>query len=98
MNYTKEEQEKIFSALLDAVNRSPYCQNIPLPTILDDNLEALIKKYKYDQLENKDLIPKFKEPEKIITKEDLSKKLREKIKNLNKRRQKNEVKEISVEF
>ena len=91
------EREKLLTALLDAVQRSQHFGSIPLPAVLENPLEELNEKYGYNKIDKK-FIPKFdddNEPEKDEfenitikkpTKEELSKKLREKLKNLKKRR------------
>ena len=96
---TEKEREKLLSALLDAINKSKHFGNIPLPAALDNPLDELNKKYGYTKLEEK-YIPKFEEDKKIedkpdleqepknenkLSREELSKKLREKIKNYRKR-------------
>ena len=91
------EREKVLSALLDAVQKSQHFGSIPLPAVLDNPLEELNEKYGYNKIDKK-FIPKFDNdevlPEKeefeniLITtpsREELSKKLREKMKNLKKR-------------
>jgi len=83
-------REAVLNALLDAVQRSPHFASIPLPAVLDNPLEELNEKFGYNKLDPK-FIPSFDPPpeeyENIVppTKEELSKKLREKMKNLNKR-------------
>jgi len=91
------EREKLLTALLDAVQRSQHFGSIPLPAVLENPLEELNEKYGYNKIDKK-FIPKFDDddvPEKDEfenitikkpTKEELSKKLREKLKNLKKRR------------
>jgi len=55
------EKSKLYNALIDAVNRSPHFANIPLPAIIDNQLEELIQKFKYDQLP-KEYHPSFDPP------------------------------------
>jgi hypothetical protein len=90
------ERERLLNALLDAVQKSQHFSSIPLPASLDNCLEELNEKYGYNKIDKK-FIPKFddeevkEEPEFeniVITKptrEELSKKLRDKLKNLKKR-------------
>jgi hypothetical protein len=86
--------EKALSALVDAVNRSQYFSNIPLPAVLDNHLERLNDKYGYNKqfpdesgnikpIVNK---PVFEDEEPLTI--DLNKKLKNKLKELNKRRAK----------
>lgn len=82
------EKSKLYNALIDAVNRSPHFSSIPLPAIIDNQLEELIQKYKYDQLP-KEYHPKFDKP-KEDDKDDfpsilIDPKLKNKMKNLKKR-------------
>lgn len=82
------EKEKLYQALLDAVNKSQYFGNIPLPAVLDNQLEALKEKYGYNNVPE-EAKPKFEdEKEKPLTKAELSKKLRDKLKGLEKKREK----------
>ena len=57
------EKSKLYNALIDAINRSPVFDKIPLPAIIDNQLEELIQKYKYDQLPT-EYKPKFEEDKK----------------------------------
>jgi len=93
---------KLYEALVDAVNKSPFFNNIPLPAILDNQLEELIHKYGYDKLPEEakprfddDIVPKKEEleddkefPSIISTKDQLRKKLKDKLKGLQKKRDK----------
>jgi len=92
----ENSKTKLYEALVDAVNKSPHFNNIPLPAILDNQLEELIVKYGYDKVPE-DAKPKFdnnKKEEKeeseypsILTiKQDLQKKLKDKLKGLQKKR------------
>lgn len=90
------EREKLLSALLDAVQKSRNFGSIPLPAVLDNPLDDLNEKYGYNKVDKK-YLPKFEDDkveekeefENIIikkpTREELSKKLREKLKNHKKR-------------
>jgi uncharacterized protein YdhG (YjbR/CyaY superfamily) len=89
------EREKLLNALLDAVQKSKHFSSIPLPAVLDNHLDELNEKYGYTKVDKK-FLPKFEDepPEKeefeniVIakpTREELSKKLREKLKNHKKR-------------
>jgi hypothetical protein len=92
-------KSKVYEALVDAVNKSAFFNNIPLPAVLDNQLEELIVKYGYDKVPE-DAKPKFDDDKKVDkvevkefpsivpTKEDLRKKLKEKLKGLQKRRDK----------
>jgi len=90
------EREKLLNALLDAVQKSKHFGSIPLPASLDNPLDELNEKYGYTKLDKKylpkfddQIIPEEKEFENIVitkpTREELSKKLREKLKNYKKR-------------
>ena len=89
------EKEKLYEALLDAIQKSPHFANIPLPAILDNQLETLKQKYGYNDLPE-DVQPKFEEKEQTEDekKTELKKKLKEKLKHLNKRRSKVEKKTV----
>ncbi len=90
-------KERIYEKLVDAVSASPYFSQIPLPACLDNKLEELNKRYGYNEenvpkearpsfdppTADEDEVPSIKPP----TREELSKKLREKMKHLEKRRQ-----------
>lgn len=90
------EREKILSALLDAVQKSRNFGSIPLPALLDNSLDDLNEKYGYTKVDKK-YLPKFDDEKseekeefenitiKKPTREELSKKLREKLKNHKKR-------------
>ena len=83
------EKSKLYSALIDAVNRSPHFSSIPLPAIIDNQLEELIQKFKYDQLP-KEYHPTFdppKEGEKVDEFPSIlvDSKIKNKMKNLKKR-------------
>lgn len=86
------DKQKLYEALVDAVQRSKNFSAIPLPAILDNQLEQLNEKFGY----NKDNIPEDARPkfddEKVQevkeTKEQIKKKLKNKLKNLQKRRNK----------
>jgi replication-associated recombination protein RarA len=92
------EREKLLSALLDAVQRSKHFGSIPLPVALDNPLDELNEKYGYNKVDKK-YLPRFEDDppqkeekeefENIVikkpTREELSKKLREKLKNHKKR-------------
>jgi hypothetical protein len=92
------EREKLLNALLDAVQKSKHFGSIPLPAVLDNQLDELNEKYGYTKVDKK-FLPKFENdpPEKeekeefeniVIakpTREELSKKLKDKLKNHNKR-------------
>jgi len=82
------EKSKLYNALIDAVNRSPHFSAIPLPAIIDNQLEELIQKFKYDQLP-KEYLPAF-DPPKEDEKEEypsilIDPKIKNKMKNLKKR-------------
>lgn len=88
-------REVLLNALVDAVNKSSHFSSIPLPAVLDNQLEELNEKFGYNKLDLK-YIPTFDAPQekkeeeeypsiKPPTREELSKKLRDKMKNLNKR-------------
>lgn len=88
-------REVLLNALVDAVNKSSHFSSIPLPAVLDNQLEELNEKFGYNKLDPK-YVPSFDGPPeqkeddefgsiKPPTREELSKKLREKMKNLNKR-------------
>jgi hypothetical protein len=92
-------KQKIYEALVDAVNKSPFYNNIPLPAILDNQLEELMHKYGYDKVPEEakprfegDIVPKKEDdkefPSVIPTKDDLRKKLKDKLKGLQKKRDK----------
>ncbi len=83
------EKEKLYEALLDAIQKSPNFANIPLPAILDNQLETLNQKFGYKDLPV-EVQPKFDEKEQTEDekKVELRKKLQDKIKHLNKRKQK----------
>jgi len=93
------DKQKLYEALIDAVQRSKNFASIPLPAILDNQLEQLNEKFGY----NKDDIPKDakpafpdeKEPIKE-TKEEIKKKLKNKLKNLQKRRNKEQKKDKTL--
>lgn len=81
------EKSKLYNALIDAVNRSPHFSAIPLPAIIDNQLEELIQKFKYDQLP-KEYHPAFEKKE--DEKDDfpsilIDPKIKNKMKNLKKR-------------
>lgn len=81
------EKSKLYNALIDAVNRSPHFSAIPLPAIIDNQLEELIQKFKYDQLP-KEYHPTFEKKE--DEKDDfpsilIDPKIKNKMKNLKKR-------------
>jgi len=94
------EREKLLNALLDAVQKSKHFGCIPLPAVLDNPLDELNEKYGYNKVDKK-YLPKFEDEksdekseekeefENIVikkpTREELSKKLREKLKNHKKR-------------
>jgi hypothetical protein len=88
-------REVVLNALIDAVNKSAHFSSIPLPAVLDNQLEELIDKFGYNKLDPKyhpsfDPLPEQKDENEYAciippTREELSKKLREKMKNLNKR-------------
>jgi hypothetical protein len=83
-----QDKNKVYEKLIDCINQSKYYSQIPLPAILDNKLEELNEKYGYNKYDLKDR-PNFEdEKEKIIKEEklELSKKLKEKLKHLNKRR------------
>lgn len=104
----KEEQaqkEKLYNTLLDAVQRSPYFDKIPLPAALDNPLEDLIQKYKYDTLDKKyhpTFDPKPSEETNANKEESeeempsilINKNLKNKVKQLKKRIEKNPPKTI----
>ena len=83
------EKSKLYNALIDAVNRSPYFSSIPLPAIIDNQLEELIQKFKYDQLP-KEYHPTFEKPVEGEKVEEfpsilVDPKIKNKMKNLKKR-------------
>ena len=83
------EKSKLYNALIDAINRSPVFDKIPLPAIIDNQLEELIQKYKYDQLPA-EYKPKFEEDKKEDDKPEfesilIDKKINNKVKQLKKR-------------
>jgi len=83
------EKSKLYNALVDAINRSPVFDKIPLPAIIDNQLEELIQKYKYDQLPA-EYKPKFEEDKKEDGKPEfesilIDKKINNKVKQLKKR-------------
>lgn len=90
------EREKLLNALLDAVQKSKHFGSIPLPAVLDNHLDELNEKYGYTKVDKK-FLPKFEDEkveekeefENIVitkpTREELSKKLRDKLKNHKKR-------------
>lgn len=87
------QKEKIYSALLDAVQRSPHFANIPLPAAIDNPLDELIQKYKYDTLDKK-YHPTFdpkpseetkEEPEEEMPSILINKNIKNKVKQLKKR-------------
>jgi hypothetical protein len=92
------ERERLLNALLDAVQKSRNFDAIPLPAVLDNHLNDLNEKYGYTKVDKK-YLPKFEDdpPEKeekeefeniVIakpTREELSKKLKDKLKNHKKR-------------
>lgn len=82
------EKSKLYNALIDAVNRSPHFSSIPLPAIIDNQLEELIQKFKYDQLP-KEYHPTFDTPKEGEKDEFPSiivdPKIKNKMKNLKKR-------------
>lgn len=90
-----QEKAKLYEALIDAIQKSPHFNNIPLPAVIDNELEKLNEKYGYNNPEiPEEAKPKFDDPVKPPTKEELQKKLREKLKHLNKRRSKVEKKTL----
>ena len=104
----KEEQaqkEKLYNTLLDAVQRSPFFDKIPLPAVLDNPLEELIQKYKYDTLDKKyhpTFDPKPSEETNVNKEESeeempsilINKNIRNKVKQLKKRIEKKPAKTI----
>lgn len=83
------EKSKLYNALIDAVNRSPHFSSIPLPAIIDNQLEELIQKFKYDQLP-KQYHPSFDPPKEGEKEEEfpsilVDPKIKNKMKNLKKR-------------
>lgn len=83
------EKSKLYNALIDAVNRSPHFSSIPLPAIIDNQLEELIQKFKYDQLP-KEYHPTFDQPKEGEKVEEfpsilVDSKIKNKMKNLKKR-------------
>jgi hypothetical protein len=83
------EKSKLYNALIDAINRSSAFDKIPLPAIIDNQLEELIKKYKYDQLPEEQK-PKFEDDKKEDDKPEfesilVDKKINNKVKQLKKR-------------
>ena len=82
-----QNKEKLYEALLDAIQKSPHFANIPLPAVLDNQLEALNQKFGYTELPP-EVQPKFEEREKTDEEKRIEnrKKLQEKLKHLNKRR------------
>jgi hypothetical protein len=83
------EKSKLYNALIDAVNRSPHFSAIPLPAIIDNQLEELIQKFKYDQLP-KEYHPTFDPPKEGDKKDEfpsilVDPKIKNKMKNLKKR-------------
>jgi hypothetical protein len=92
---------RLYENLIDAIQRSQYSNAIPLPAILDNQLEKLNEKYGYNkkfedddgnlkQIENK---PKFDDEDyeackKNLDSEDNKGKLKNKLKELQKRRAK----------
>ena len=92
---------RLYEGLIDAIQRSQYSNSIPLPAILDNQLEKLNEKYGYNkkfeddkgnltEIENK---PKFDDEDyeackKQLEQEDCKGKLKNKLKELQKRRAK----------
>lgn len=88
------EKSKLYNALIDAINKSPVFDKIPLPAIIDNQLEELIQKYKYDQLPE-EYKPKFTDDKKEDQKPEfesilIDKKIKNKVKELKKRIDKKE--------
>jgi hypothetical protein len=100
-----EQKEKVYNALLDAIQRSPFFDKIPLPAVLDNPLEELIHKYKYDTLDKKyhpTFDPKPSEETNVNKEESeeempsilINKNIRNKVKQLKKRIEKKPAKTI----
>lgn len=90
-----QEKQRLYEALIDAIQKSPHFNNIPLPAVIDNQVETLNEKYGYNKPEvPEEQKPKFNDPVIPPTKEELQKKLREKLKHLNKRRGKVEKKTL----